>query len=123
MHSEANRAAKLVALVRDKMEQNPKYYHAFIEALKEDQSTHRHILKQLKTKYDSLSGGEKIIFICYSTMVRILIMNICLLSFFPTGSRKQTTTSPHSQVQVQAEAASTAAGTCITVADIINAPL
>ena len=61
-HSEADRAAKLVALVRDKVEQNPKCYHAFIEALEEDQSTHKAILKQLKTKYDSLSGGEKIIF-------------------------------------------------------------
>lgn len=60
-HYEADRAAKLVGLVRDKVEQNPKCYHAFIEALEEDQSTNRDILAQLKTKYDSLSGGEQIL--------------------------------------------------------------
>ena len=60
-HYEADRAAKLVELIRDKVEQNPKCYHAFIEALEEDQSTNQDILTQLKTKYDSLSGGEQIL--------------------------------------------------------------
>ena len=58
MHPEATRAAKLVELIRDKVEQNPKCYHTFIEVLEQDQMTNQDILEQLKEKYDSLSGGE-----------------------------------------------------------------
>jgi hypothetical protein len=57
MHSEDSRAATLMGLVRTKVEQNPKCYHAFIEALEYDQDTNRDILAQLKSKYHSLSGG------------------------------------------------------------------
>lgn len=69
MHSRPGRAATLLGLIRDKVEQNPKWYHSFIEALEQDQSTNQDILKQLKTKYDSLSGGEHILLcninVCY----------------------------------------------------------
>ena len=58
-HYEADRAAKLVGLIRDRVQQNPKCYDVFIEALEEDQSTYQDILTLLKTKYDSLSGSEQ----------------------------------------------------------------
>jgi hypothetical protein len=61
-NSTYSRAATLVGLVRTKVEQNPKCYRAFIEALEYDQAANRDILTQLKSKYRSLSGGEQIHF-------------------------------------------------------------
>ena len=61
MHSPESRAATLVELIRDRVEQNPKYYQIFIEALKADQLANGDILELLKGKYESLSKGEHII--------------------------------------------------------------
>ena len=61
MHSPESRAATLVELIRDRVEQNPKYYQIFIEALEADHLANGDILKLLKGKYESLSKGEHII--------------------------------------------------------------
>ena len=57
MHSNANRATKLVEFIRDKVKENPKNYHTFIEALEADLFTFKDVLEKLKEKYDSLSTG------------------------------------------------------------------
>ena len=58
MQPEASRAARLVELIRDRVEQNPKSYHKFIEALEADEPTYGDILEQLKEKYESLSRAK-----------------------------------------------------------------
>ena len=60
LHSPESRAATLVELIRDRVEQNPKYYQIFIEALEADQLANGDILELLKGKYESLSKGEYI---------------------------------------------------------------
>ena len=61
MHSPESRAATLVELIRDRVEQNSKYYQIFIEALEADQLANGDILELLKGKYESLSKGEHMI--------------------------------------------------------------
>ena len=61
MHSPESRAATLVELIRDRVEQNPKCYQIFIKALEADQLANGDILELLKGKYESLSKGEHII--------------------------------------------------------------
>ena len=61
MHSPESRVATLVELIRDRVEQNPKHYQIFIEALEADQLANGDILELLKGKYESLSKGEHII--------------------------------------------------------------
>ena len=112
MQPEANRAARLVELIRDKVEQNPKCYHTFTEALEADQQTNGDILEQLKEKYDSLSRARgKHIIIVYNKNSWSSIVYVYTL--IPTESQKQTTaTTPHSQVQMQAEVISSTVGQC-----------
>ena len=61
MHSPESRAATLVELIRDRVEQNSKCYQIFIEALEADQLANGDILELLKGKYESLCKGEHII--------------------------------------------------------------
>ena len=114
MQPEANRAARLVELIRDKVEQNPKCYHTFIEALEADQQTNGDILEQLKEKYDSLSRARgKHIIIVYNKNSWSSIVYVYVYTLIPTESQKQTTaTTPHSQVQMQAEVISSTVGQC-----------
>jgi hypothetical protein len=61
MHPPESRAATLVELIRDRVEQNSKCYQTFIEALEADQLANGDILELLKGKYESLSKGEHIV--------------------------------------------------------------
>ena len=63
MCSEESRAAKLVELVQDKVEQNAKCYWTFVEALDANRLANADILEVLKDKYESLSSkGEHIVY-------------------------------------------------------------
>jgi hypothetical protein len=78
-NSAYSRAATLVGLVRTKVEQNPKCYRAFIEALEYDQDANRDILTQLKSKYRSLSGGEQIPFSSCNSCLCSKMIDLCFM--------------------------------------------
>ena len=60
MHSESDRAAKLISLILNKVELAPKYYSVFINALKEDKLNNEVVLKLLERTYSSLTSGGKL---------------------------------------------------------------
>ena len=53
MHTESDRAAKLVDFVLNKVELNSGCYHVFIKCLEEDQKNYRQILEILNGAYAS----------------------------------------------------------------------
>lgn len=50
-HSEVERSAKLVELVQNKVQQNPRHYHSFIGILQNNQDQYGDILQQLNLVY------------------------------------------------------------------------
>ena len=60
MHSESDRAAKLISLILNKVELAPKYYSMFINALEEDKLNNEIVLKLLEETYSSLTSGGKL---------------------------------------------------------------
>ena len=50
-HSEVERSARLVELVQNKVQQNPRHYHCFIGILQGNQNQYRDILQQLEHIY------------------------------------------------------------------------
>ena len=50
-HSEADRSARLVELIQNKVLQNPRHYCSFIGILQRSQERYRDILEQLKHTY------------------------------------------------------------------------
>lgn len=59
MHAEVKRAARLVELIRNKVQLNPVHYHTFIGVLEEDSVTFEDSLRHLKVTYHSLTGGKE----------------------------------------------------------------
>ena len=55
MHTESDRAAKLVDFVLNRVELNSGYYNIFIKCLEEDQENNRQILEILNGVY---AGGK-----------------------------------------------------------------
>ena len=55
MHTESDRAAKLVDFVLNRLELNSGYYRKFIECLEEDQENNQQILEILNGAY---AGGK-----------------------------------------------------------------
>ena len=50
-HSEVERSAKLVELVQNKVQQNPRHYHTFIGILQGNADQYRDILQKLEQVY------------------------------------------------------------------------
>ena len=50
-HSKVDRSAKLVALVQNKVRQNPCHYHSFVGILRENEDQYREILQLLERAY------------------------------------------------------------------------
>ena len=114
MHSEESRAARLVELIRDKVEQNPKSYHMFVNALEADQLANQDILELLKEKFESLSKGEHIV-IGFCKCCGMIIL--CVSTQAQTGSQEQAKPASPPQIQEvviptadQSEPKSTATG-------------
>ena len=53
-HSVGDRAATLIKLVQDKVRQDPKYYHIFMDILGKDLSQNRGILEILRNTYEPM---------------------------------------------------------------------
>ena len=66
-HSEAERSARLVELVQNKVRQNPRHYCSFIGIFQENQDQYRDILQRLEHTYQEhqLKDG-KIVVTCIS---------------------------------------------------------
>lgn len=58
MHSEAERAAKLIDWVLIKVLQHPQNYHEFISVLMCDYIQYGHTLQYLKQTYDTYKNGN-----------------------------------------------------------------
>ena len=50
--NERERAAKLVSLVLNKVQEASQHYHAFVDILKKDLSQHETVIQQLQARYD-----------------------------------------------------------------------
>ena len=50
-HSEIERSARLIELIQNKVQQNPRHYHSFIGILQGNQDQYRDILQQLEHTY------------------------------------------------------------------------
>ena len=60
--SELDRAAKLVQLVRCRVQLSPVNFHKFIKVLEEEKQNYEHIIVDLKETFDSLKEGNIIIY-------------------------------------------------------------
>ena len=56
MHTEAQRANRLVELVQISVQNNPQNYHKFIGVLAQDRAFYGHTLNQLQETYRSIQG-------------------------------------------------------------------
>ena len=60
MHSEEERAAKLVDIIQNKVQQNAQHYHTFVRVLdSQGREHHRDILSRLHEVYQQLSGNSQ----------------------------------------------------------------
>ena len=81
--SVVERSAKLVELVQNKVQQNPRHYYCFIGILQENQDQYRDILQRLEHTYQIHQEEDgKLGFCSNSTTQTLLVHSVHLLQLF-----------------------------------------